>query len=122
MSFVYARQSRVGIFLPSAGFVYLVFGTAHFAKVLNTVVGLDTIDMIDLLGKATAYEEEHQAVLPKLKPFSSEKDIDADIAATLINHSRILAVPLPVDQLPRLFIISVSRKEMFLKRPPLLLC
>ena len=64
MSFVYARQSRVGIFLPSAGFVYLVFGTAHFAKVLNTVVGLDTIDMIDLLRKATMLEEKYQPVFP----------------------------------------------------------
>ena len=50
--------------------------------------------MIDLLGKATMYEEEHQPVFLYLKPFSSEIHTDEDITIRLIDHAQILAVPL----------------------------
>ena len=122
VGFGYAWQTGVRIFPPFSELIRFILGVAHLAQILNPVVGLDTVQMVDLLGKATAYKEEHQPVLPKLKPFAPEKNKDVDIATVLINHSGILTVPLPVDQLSRLFIISVSRKEMFLKRLPLLLC
>ena len=83
------------------------------------VVGLDAIDMVDLLRETTMYEEEHQPVLPQLKLLSLEVDPDADITIAFINHSGILTVPFPVDQLSRCCIISVGRKQILLKSLPL---
>ena len=63
-SFVYTRQSGVRIFLPSTRFVQFVFGAVHLAQIFNTIVGLDAVQVVDLLRKATMYEEEHQPVFP----------------------------------------------------------
>ena len=52
---MYAWQSRVRIFLPLAVSLLAVFGTAHFTQILNTVVGLDAINMINLLRKTMAH-------------------------------------------------------------------
>ena len=56
--FRYTRQTRVRIFLPPTVSVLAVLGTAHLAQVLNTVVGFDTINVVDLLRETTVYEEE----------------------------------------------------------------
>ena len=64
ISFSYARQARIRIFLPLAVSISAVLGTVHLTQILNTVVGLDTIDMVNLLGKTTMHEEEHQPMLP----------------------------------------------------------
>ena len=117
ISFSYARQARIRIFLPLAVSISAVLRTAHLPQVLNTVVGLDAVQMIDLLGKAMVYKEEYQAVLPYMKPLSLEIDPDVDIAGPMY-HSGILTVPFFVDQLSRLFIISVGRDYVRLQRPP----
>ena len=61
---MYARQTCVWIFLPLTRFVQFVFGAVHLAQVLNTIVGLDAVQVVDLLRKATMYEEKYQPVFP----------------------------------------------------------
>lgn len=63
-NFMYARQTCVRIFLPLAVSISAVLGSVHLTQVLNAVVGLDTVQMIDLLGKAVVYKEEYQTVFP----------------------------------------------------------
>lgn len=72
-----------------------------------------------LLRETTMYEEEHQPVLPQLKLLSLEVDPDADITIAFINHSRILPIPFPINQLSCRCIISVGRKQILLKSLPL---
>ena len=119
---MYARQTGVWIFLPLAVSVLAVLRTAHLPQVLYAIVGLDAVQMVDLLWKATVYKEEYQPVLPKFKPFSSEKYPDKDIAFALINHSGIFTVPLLINHLSCRCIIFVGRKQMLLKCLPLFLC
>ena len=121
VSFVYTRQARVRIFHPSAVSVQTVFRTVYLAQVLNAVVGSNTVYVVDLFWKATAYQKEHQPVLQQLKLLSPKENNDSDIAVPMY-HSWILTVPLPVDQLSRRCIISVGRKQILLKRFPLFLC
>ena len=116
VGFGYAWQTGVRIFPPFSELIRFILGVAHLAQILNPVVGLDAVNVVDLLGEAMMHEEEHQPVLPQPKPFSPEIHQDVDIAFALMNHAWILAVPFPVDHLSRRCIISVCRDYVRLQR------
>ena len=64
VGFGYAWQTGVRIFPPFSELIRFILGVAHLPQVLNTVVGLDAVQVIDLLRKTTMYEEEYQPVFP----------------------------------------------------------
>ena len=64
------RQPRFRIRLPRVQHIQIVLTAAHFPQVLNAVVGLVTVDVVNLLRRPTALADRPDSMVQKNKNLS----------------------------------------------------